>query len=84
MNATSIVVSAALGAAVILSSPQLLAAGGEVAAGNPMGDPAEDTYQNPYASQGDGRLLVYCEEGETLVIVPVEVGMAEAICHPAD
>lgn len=84
MNASPILVSAVLGAAVLLSSAQPLASGGKEAYGNPTGDPAEDTYQNPYASQGDGRLLIYCEEGETLVIVPVEVGMAEATCQPAD
>jgi hypothetical protein len=84
MHASYLLASTAVAAAIALSGTQLLAGGDKMAYGNPTGDPAEDTYQNPYASQGDGRLLIYCEEGETLVIVPVETGMAEATCQPAE
>ncbi|UHD17931.1 hypothetical protein [Thiocapsa bogorovii] len=60
-----------------------LAAGGKNAYNNPTGDPAEDTYQTPYTNVGEGRIMVFCAEGETLVVTPAEDGAVEAVCVPA-
>jgi hypothetical protein len=85
MNArSSFAAVVALGAAAALCSTSLLAGGDKVAANNPVGDPPDDTYQEPYANQGDGRMLVYCEDGEVLVINPVDPGAAELVCEPAE
>ncbi|NEX21117.1 hypothetical protein G3480_12475 [Thiorhodococcus mannitoliphagus] len=59
-----------------------LAGGGQNAYNNPTGDPAEDTYQTPYTNVGDGRIMVFCAEDESLVVTPAEGGAVEATCVP--
>jgi hypothetical protein len=59
-----------------------LAAGGKNAYNNPTGDPAEDTYQTPFVNVGDGRIMVFCAEDESLVVTPAKGGVVEAACVP--
>jgi hypothetical protein len=85
MTTHSLFVSVAFGIVLTLISTTLIAGGGKLAYGNPTGDPAEDTYQTPYANVGeDGRILVFCAEDELLVITPVDSGAAEASCQPTE
>jgi hypothetical protein len=53
-------------------SSTLFAGGGKNAYSNPTGDPAEDTYQTPFANTDSGRMLVYCADEEDLVVTPVD------------
>ena len=74
-----------MGAAVALAgSSALFAAGGKNSYNNPIGDPGTDTYQTPYANTSEGRILVYCAEGEVLVATPVDKGSLEASCEAAE
>lgn len=76
----------ALGMVALLSmavSFPAAAEGGKNAYNNPNGDPADDTFEAPYVNAGDGRVMVFCAEGETLVLTPVDTGSAEATCVPA-
>ena len=47
---------------------------------NPNGSPEDSEFSAPYMNIGTGRVLVYCEEGETLTIVPIGSDAAEAVC----
>ncbi len=67
----------------LVRSAGALAGGDQNAYNNPTGDPPDDTYQTPYANTGDGRIMVFCAEGEVLVITPAEGGAVEASCLPA-
>jgi hypothetical protein len=84
MTVPSRVLLVAIGMALVFASTTSFAEGGKKAYSNPGGEPAEDTYQTPYASEGDGRVLVYCAEDEVLVITPVDTGAAEAVCQTAE
>jgi hypothetical protein len=77
--------TAALAAVIVLvAAPQALAAGGQNAYNNPTGEPAEDTYQTPYANAGGGRMLVFCADNETLVMTPAADGAMELTCVAAE
>jgi hypothetical protein len=67
----------------LTAGAQALAAGGQNAWNNPTGDPPSDTYQTPYANAGEGRMLVFCAEDETLVMTPTADGSVEITCMPA-
>jgi hypothetical protein len=82
---TRLLLIAAVSSAVAIAAGTALASGGQNAYGNPTGEPAEDTYQNPFSNSGeDGRMQIWCAEDETLVITPAEGGVMEATCVPAD
>ena len=68
----------------LCTGAQALAAGGQNAYNNPTGDPADDTYQMPYANMGGGRIEVFCAEDEELVITPVDGSAVEVTCIAAD
>jgi hypothetical protein len=68
----------------LCSATEALAAGGQYGYNNPTGDPADDTYQTPYANTGEGRMEVFCGEDEKLVITPVDGSAVEATCIAAD
>ena len=68
----------------LCTGTEALAAGGQNAYNNPTGDPPSDTYQTPYANTGDGRMEIFCAEGEKLVVTPADDGAVEATCIPAD
>jgi hypothetical protein len=80
----SIHLSAATLIAAALLSSGAWAAGGQNAHNNPTGDPPADTYQTPYANPDGGRMMIFCAEGETLVLTPAEGGSVEATCIPAE
>ena len=61
-------------------SGTLLAGGGKNAYSNPTGDPADDTYQTPFANADGGRMLVYCADGEDLVVTPVDGNAVKVTC----
>ena len=68
---------------VVLTSSNVAWAGGDKNAhNNPNGNPAEDTFQTPYANTGDGRMMIFCAENEMLVVTPIEPGALEVICIP--
>ena len=74
--------TAILIAAAALLSTGAWAAGGQNAYNNPGGDPPEDTYQTPFANPDGGRMMIFCAEGETLVLTPADGGAVEATCIP--
>lgn len=71
-------------AVLIALSTALYAAGGQNADNNSGGDPPDDTYQTPFSNSGGGRMLIYCAEGETLIMAPAEDGAVEAACVPTE
>jgi hypothetical protein len=83
MKRHTAVVAALATAIALLASPQVLAAGGKNAYNNPTGDPPADTYQTPYANAGEGRMLIFCAEDETLVTMTLADGSVEVTCIPA-
>ena len=68
----------------VCAGTEALAGGGQNAYNNPTGDPAEDTYQTPYANTGGGRIEVFCAEDEKLVVTPVDGSAVEVTCIAAD
>lgn len=68
----------------IATSSLSLAGGDKNAHNNPKGDPPGDTYLEPYANPGDGRMMVFCAEDEKLVVTPVDIGAVDATCVPAN
>ena len=62
------------------ASTHALAGGDKNGYSNPTGDPAEDTYQTPFANSDGGRMLVYCADGEDLVVTPVDGNAVEVTC----
>lgn len=82
MNAKMTVLSLTALLSLAMSLPAA-AEGGKNAYNNPNGDPDDDTFEAPYVNAGDGRVMVFCAEGETLVLTPVSTGAAEATCVPA-
>jgi len=71
----------------ILIAALLLTVAGSVAAegdkkghGNPIGDPADDTYQDPYMAKQDERTLIFCAEDEMLVMESIDQASAEVAC----
>ena len=83
MKRRNAVVAVLATAIALLAAPQVLAAGGKNAYKNPTGDPPADTYQTPYANAGDGRMLIFCAEDETLVTMILADGSVEVTCIPA-
>jgi hypothetical protein len=81
---TRLLIATLVSSALLAVGSGAFAAGGQNANGNPTGDPAEDTYQNPFSNQGDGRMLIYCADDETLLILPAEGGAVEATCVPTE
>ena len=68
----------------LIGSSALFASGGQKAYSNPTGDPAEDTYLEPYTNGGvGGRMLVYCADDEKLVVTPVDGAGVEVTCEAA-
>ena len=67
----------------LAGSSALFAGGDQNGYGNPIGDPAEDTYLNPYLNQGGGRTLVYCADGESMAVTPVDDAAVEIACEAA-
>jgi len=59
-----------------------LAGGDKNAYNNPAGQPPQPD-QTPYVNTGDGRMMVFCEADEVLVITPVDLGSIEATCKAA-
>ena len=73
---------AAIAAIAVGFSPTLLAGGGQNGYNNPKGDPAEDTYNEPFANyDSDGRMMIFCAEDELLVVIPTEGGALEVTCQ---
>ena len=79
---TKLAIVAAFAAAALIASAALSAGGDKNAVNNPNGSPADATFDSPYINGGDGRVLVYCDEGETLVLTPIGSTSAEATCVP--
>ncbi len=67
---------------VLASAPQAFAGGGKNAYNNPSGSPDDDTFETPYANTGDGRMLVFCAEDETLITLAMADGTLELTCVP--
>lgn len=70
-----------LGLALPLS---LAASGGKNAYNNPNGSPADGDFSAPYVNAGDGRMLIFCDEQETLIMKPLADGSIEVVCVPTD
>lgn len=83
MKRCTAVVAVLATAIALFAAPQVLAAGGKNAYNNPTGDPPADTYKMPYANAGDGRMLIFCAEDETLVTMTLADGSVEVTCIPA-
>jgi len=80
---TLILVSMA--AFALIFSATLIAGGDQNGYNNPKGDPAEDTYLEPFANYDDsGRMMIFCAEDELLVVVPAEGGALEVTCQPVE
>ncbi|NCA89075.1 MAG: hypothetical protein EOM92_09190 [Gammaproteobacteria bacterium] len=62
----------------------LAASGGKNAYNNPNGSPADGDFDAPYVNAGDGRMLVFCDEQETLIMKPLGDGSIEMVCVPVD
>ena len=70
---------------LLLTATLTVSAGGDKNAyNNPNGSPEDSEFSAPYMNMGTGRVLVYCEEGETLIIVPMGSDAAEAVCVSTD
>lgn len=67
----------------LATSGTLWAGGDKNGYSNPTGDPAEDTYQTPFANSSGGRMLVYCADDEELVVTPVDGQAVEVTCLSA-
>ncbi len=69
----------------LIFSATLIAGGDQNGYNNPKGDPAEDTYLEPFANYDDGgRMMIFCAEDELLVVVPTEGGALEVTCQPVE
>jgi len=60
------------------------ASGGKNAYNNPNGSSADGDFDAPYVNAGDGRMLIFCDEQETLIMKPLADGSVEAVCVPTD
>ena len=74
-----------LAAVICLMASAPLWAGGDMnAANNPLGSPDDDTFEAPYVNPDGGRVMVFCEDGEKLVVTPMGSGVIDVICVPAE
>ena len=68
----------------LTASASLWAVGDRNAVNSPLGSPDDDTFDAPYVNPEGGRVLVFCEDGEKLVVTPVGGGVIDVICVPAE
>ena len=84
---TQVRIRVTLGVLTVLGLALLLllgASGGKNAYNNPNGSPADGDFDAPYVNAGDGRMLIFCDEQETLIMKPLADGSVEAVCVPTD
>ena len=84
MNIRGLQLTALAAIICLLASAPLWAGGDQNAENNPNGSPGSDTFEAPYVNPDGGRVLVFCEDGEKLVVTPQGSGEIDVICLPAE
>lgn len=74
----------AIATAALLTAPSAFAGGDKNAYNNPGGDPPDFDGEMPYTNEGDGRIMIFCADGETLVVKTIDGGAMEATCLADD